>query len=150
MDRPALEENDADYMEKNPYNIELKHPVEAALELASITSTHNNYKKFKEARKTVLCYLEPQYKNIATASTLMATYVKDLKTDKATFDPEDGPKWNSWRLKPEEIVFHIEDYAKSLVCDVPNYVRYRIRKVKDWFDNAYISLPREMSIMKMD
>lgn len=60
----------------NPYRADLYHPVENALNHASAAIEIDALSYFLEARKTVLEYLEPQYRRISESALQMVEYVR--------------------------------------------------------------------------
>lgn len=168
----------------NPFRIEMyrsrnddafkSHPVEAALEAASIASEDNDLSPFKVARKLVIEFLEPQYRRIVDASLQLNVLVKNKKREGSMF--EAGCDYNSsvpasfryargrshigfddsdlWALEifgsPVDLVIRLENYAKSFTRDLTPQVERYIRVRKRQFELSYSTLPREALLRELD
>jgi hypothetical protein len=124
----------------NPYKNKMlgKHPVEAGLEKAMIAADEDNIADFKEARNTVLDYLERQYTRIALASTAVTEFIKGEKRKDGFFDPSDlydpVQDWstNDWKLGM--IVLLLERYVRAFRRDAPPFIEAYIRRHENTFN----------------
>jgi hypothetical protein len=124
----------------NPYKNEYlwKHPVEAGLEKAMIAADEDNIADFKEARNTVLDYLERQYARIALASTAVTEFIKGEKRKDGFFDPSDlydpVQDWSTNHWNMGMIVLLLERYVQVFRRDAPPSIEVYIRLHENTFN----------------
>lgn len=145
----------------NPYRANLYHPVENALDHASAAVEIDALLYFLEARKTVLEYLEPQYRRITESALQMVEYVKEHKTA-GGLQPFGQPSevWGSLTEYSRSIegtpshlfstgMVLVEEYANSFVRDAPWTTQVNIRRIQQEYGLSYSTLPRELLLHQL-
>ncbi|KAH6715263.1 hypothetical protein BKA61DRAFT_673235 [Leptodontidium sp. MPI-SDFR-AT-0119] len=140
----------------NPFKASVTHPVENALELAKFACDENDLQDFKLQRKTVLEYLEPQYKRIAISIYLLRSFVKkhkeivdgkpDILHRHALYFSQ---KWAEIGEEMEDIVeamILVEDCTKAFVRDLTPEIRRLVRLHQERFDKCYDGNCRESNM----
>ncbi len=109
----------------NPHRANFYHPVENALDYSGAAAELDSLLYFLEARKTVLEYLEPQYRRLTESALQMVEYVKEHKAA-GGLQPfgHQSKAWGSWTECTRGIegvpsylystgMVLVEEYAKS-------------------------------------
>lgn len=137
------------YPESNPFKTAPIHPVEENIEKASISSEENDAAVFKQARKVVVDYLEPQYRRIAQASAAMAEFVKANKSSFIHLYPDFSSFGDPTKELLAACMVFLEEYAASFVRDIPMSTRLTIRQNQRHFNFLYESMEREVLVKKL-
>ncbi|KAF4617086.1 hypothetical protein G7Y89_g15064 [Cudoniella acicularis] len=137
----------------NPYQFECFHPVESNLHLAKEASNGNEISTFKNYRKEVLQFLEPQYQRIIAASKNLHAFIKREKTGAGVLDahPPDhaiyDPRHDGIRVEGTLLV---EDFASSFTRDVTPEIRLVMRKYRWIMENITANMDREVSLKRLN
>lgn len=141
-----------DHSYENPYRQVPYHPVENALDHASIATELDAVPYFLQARKTVLEYLEPQYRRISECALQMVEYVKQNKIAGGGSQVSLSAQSCMAAYSPQVYcagIMLLEDYAKSFVRDAPWTTHVNMRKMQRSYELSYSTLPRELLLQQL-
>lgn len=138
----------------NPFKCTPLHPVEDAIELATIASDEEHLQELKANRKRVLDYLEPQYQRVMKASTSLISFIKEHKRDNLDlFDPnfvsskcEDRAIFRVACIKGYLL---LRECVESFRRDIPFSTKENIALNAHDFKIKYKSLPRDIGIKRL-
>lgn len=122
-----------------------RHPVEEGLAKTVIASGRFDADAFREARASVLEFLEPQYKRMSGAALTVANFIKPFKIKGQGFG-EDENATKDMCLKAWDMVNY---YANSFVRDMPEAIQTYIDLHPKEFKKIFGSTYREKFLLKM-
>ncbi|KAI9646028.1 hypothetical protein NHQ30_005466 [Ciborinia camelliae] len=133
------------------------HPVEIELCLIPMFLATDDQDGAKACRKTIVEYLEPQYRRIATAANNVNQFVKRHKNSRLDiFSQFMCPEKEFFEPYPdceddlEEILDLVKVYAATFKRDMPPDVQAAIKKQQVHYDARFDFLPREQAFVRLD
>jgi hypothetical protein len=114
------------------------HPIEQGPIDTRRFSVREESGNFKNARASILYYLEPQYQRIEKAANNIVDFIKEHKRIGELFDPRRGPvpaKKDSAKICAAMVL--LEEFADSFKRDMPFLIKWRYRKLQRGIEERY-------------